>query len=111
MDALRGRPSPADRRGVVMRFVLNRLRTQLRMPHGAGSRRRQWVLGTTSLAAAAVVFFVVSAVAEVSGSPSKFESNDGNMTVQTAGHTDWNCFANGKSTGFASGITVGQTCA
>jgi hypothetical protein len=33
------------------------------------------------------------------------------MTVETAGNTDWNCFANGHSAGFASGITVGQTCA
>jgi hypothetical protein len=47
----------------------------------------------------------------VAGSPSNFESNDGNMTVQTAGNTDWNCFANGNSPGFASGITVGQACA
>jgi hypothetical protein len=52
--------------------------------------------------------------AVVNGSPSNFESNDGNMTVQTTGNTDWNCFANGNSSGFASNITVstgGQTCA
>jgi hypothetical protein len=60
---------------------------------------------------AAMAYFVVSAGAIVSGSPSNFESSDGNMTVQTAGNTDWNCFANGNSAGFASGITVGQACA
>jgi hypothetical protein len=69
------------------------------------------VFGTTLLAAAAaIVLFVVSAGAIVAGSPSNFEASDGNMFVNTAGHTDWNCFANGNSTGFASNITVGATC-
>jgi Bacterial Ig-like domain (group 3) len=67
------------------------------------------------------VFFVGGAFA-VSGSPSNFESQDalnnanppvpdGNMTVDTTGNSDWNCFANGGATdtsGFVkSGITVG----
>jgi hypothetical protein len=64
------------------------------------------------------VFFVGGAFATVTGSPSNFESldalnnatpplHDGNMTVDTANSADWNCFANGKSTGFtASGTTV-----
>jgi hypothetical protein len=60
------------------------------------------------------VFFVGGAFAIISGppaSPSSFEAGDGNMTNDTAGHADWNCFANGKSTGFpASGVTVGSTC-
>jgi hypothetical protein len=57
------------------------------------------------------VFTQGTSRAIVTGSPSNFESSDGNMTVQTAGNTDWNCFANGNSSGFASGITVGQACA
>jgi hypothetical protein len=58
--------------------------------------RRRWVFGTTALAVAAVVVFVVASASGVlTGSPSKFESgNDptlglGNMTVDTAGNTDW----------------------
>lgn len=40
------------------------------------------------------------------GSPSKFESADGNMTVGAAGNTDWNCF-----TAITSPvINVGSTC-
>src|SRR5260370_27087576 len=39
----------------------------------------------------------------VTGSPSGFESADGNMTLQTSGNTDWNCFVN--SGGFANGTT------
>ena len=102
-----------------MRFILRWLRTQLGMLHGAariqrlgerlsprtappGSRRRRWAFGATLLAAtAATVLFVVSAGAIVTGSPSNFESNDGNMTVEEAGHTDWNCFANGKGSWIA----------
>lgn len=76
-----------------------------------GSRRRRWFfLCATAAAIAAAVLFIPGAFAIVSGSPSNFESNDGNMTVETAGHADWNCFANGKSSGFASGITVGASC-
>jgi hypothetical protein len=57
------------------------------------------------------VLFVVSAGAIVAGSPSNFEANDGNMVVNTAGHTDWNCFANGNSAGFVkSGINEGAAC-
>jgi len=44
----------------------------------------------------------------VTGSPSGFESADGNMTLQTSGNTDWNCFqgANGFAT-LASGTPAG----
>src|SRR5262249_51215639 len=92
-DAACGRPSRLER---AMRFILRRLQTQLTMLHG-GSRRRRWVLGTTLLGAvAAIALFVVSAGAIVANSPSNFEANDGNMTVQTAKDTDWNCFANGN---------------
>ena len=70
--------------------------------------KRTW--GVLAAAAALAIGITIPAMAVVSGSPSQFESNDGNMTVQTAGNTDWNCFANGNSSGFASGITVGQAC-
>jgi hypothetical protein len=60
------------------------------------------------------VFYVGGAFAIISGppaSPSNFEAGDGNMTNDTVGNADWNCFANGKSSGFpASGVTVGSTC-
>jgi len=51
-------------------------------------------------AALFAVFFVVGAGA-VTGSPSGFESGDGNMTLQTTDgtKTDWNCFTN--QAGFA----------
>src|SRR5215472_11417055 len=51
-------------------------------------RRRTW-----SVLAAAVVLAIgiaVPAMAVLSGSPSKFEANDGNMVVDTAGNSDWN---------------------
>jgi hypothetical protein len=74
-----------------------------------------------ALAAAAV--FISGAGAVLVGSPSSFESADpvvpatnpptfdANMTVETAGNSDWNCFAGHP--GFhspASDITVGQNC-
>src|SRR5260370_35279107 len=50
----------------------------------------------------------------VTGSPSNFESADGNMTLQTSGNTDWNCFVGGG--GFQPGtppagcnVTTGAT--
>jgi hypothetical protein len=53
---------------------------------------------------AALVFglvFIAGAGAILSGSPSSFEANDGNMTVEAATHADWNCFIG--QTGFQSG--------
>jgi hypothetical protein len=78
------------------------------------------MIGATLAAAVAFVVFVAGAGA-LSTSPSGFESNDGgsglaaNMTVEGttsvsngSQFADWNCFANGKATGFvASGINVG----
>jgi hypothetical protein len=91
-----------------------------------GSRRRRWLfLCTTLVALAAAAFFISGAGAIVPDSPSNFETSDalvpnsnppvhdGNMTVDTAGNSDWNCFANGNSTGFANpvgSITVGSSC-
>src|ERR1700747_2771969 len=53
-----------------------------------GRGRRFWFSGATI--AAAVVFsvlFVASSGAVLA--PSNFEGNDGNMVVDSAGHTDW----------------------
>jgi hypothetical protein len=57
------------------------------LKHGRG----RWVFGTTVVAAVAVMgLFVASAFGVLSGSPSNFESGDGNMTVDTQGNNDWN---------------------
>jgi Prealbumin-like fold domain len=57
--------------------------------------RRWWYAGAVLAAAAFfTVFFVVGAGATLSGSPSGFESGDGNMVLNNTdgSHTDWNCF-------------------
>src|SRR5439155_10263885 len=53
-----------------------------------------------------MVFTALGAGADVNGSPSGFESNDGNMVLNhnsglTNTNTDWNCFVG--STGFVAG--------
>ena len=54
----------------------------------AGRRRR--VFATTVVAAAAAMgLFVASALGVLTGSPSNFEANDGNMVVNTPGNNDW----------------------
>jgi hypothetical protein len=82
-------------------------------PAGRGSRRfrlskRTWVALAATITLAMGI--TIPALAVVSGSPSLFESNDGNMTADVT--ADWNCFANGNSSGFTtSGTTVGPgTC-
>jgi uncharacterized repeat protein (TIGR01451 family) len=51
-------------------------------------RRRWWALGTAVLALATfVVIFAAASGANLTGS--NFESNDGNLVVDTNGHTDW----------------------
>lgn len=70
-----------------------------------GSRRRRWVFVVTALAAIASAAFFISAAGAVTGSPSGFESSDGDMVLTTTGggHTDWNCFAGpGNSGGFST---------
>src|ERR1700750_267437 len=53
-----------------------------------GRGRRLWVVGATLFATAVFgVVFVASSGASLSTSP--FEGSDGNMVVDTAGHTDW----------------------
>jgi hypothetical protein len=79
-----------------------------------GSRRRRWLFLCTTVAALGVAaFFIAGAGAVVSGSPSGFESNDGNMTLQNTGgaNTDWNCFAGaGNTGGFATSVSAPTGC-
>ena len=66
--------------------------------------RRWWYASATLVAAVAfAVLFVASSGAVVTGSPSGFESNDGNMVLNNTdgSHTDWNCFVG--SDNFQSG--------
>jgi len=74
-----------------------------------GRGRRFWFLASTvAVAAAFGIVFVAASGAVLPGSPSGFESNDGNMTLDTSGNTDWNCFqgANGFAT-LSSGTPAG----
>src|SRR5437016_723451 len=72
---------------------------------------RWWAIGVTAaIAVAFAVFFVGSSGAVITGSPSGFEANDGNMTiggnptpVPGNGSSDWNCFYGLTSHNFASG--------
>jgi len=62
---------------------------------GRGSRRflhsrRTWRLLAAAAGAVLAVGIAIPALAVLSGSPSKFEANDGNMVVDTAGNSDWN---------------------
>ena len=74
-----------------------------------GSRRRKWVFGAAMLAAAAAMAFFVVGAGAVTGSPSSFESGDGNMVLNTSGNTDWNCFVNSDS--FAHNGSTPAGCA
>jgi hypothetical protein len=51
--------------------------------------RRMWFLAATLVATAAALMFAVSASGILAGSPSSFESSDGNMVVDTSGNHDW----------------------
>ena len=64
----------------------------------SGMLRRRWVLGiVTTAVVAALAFFVGSALGVnpgvLSGSPSNFESGDGNMVANFPNDSDWNCVA------------------
>jgi hypothetical protein len=62
--------------------------------------RRRWSYAlATVVAVTLATVFVAARSGAVTGSPSHFESSDGNMTLETSGNTDWNCFVN--SDGFA----------
>ena len=56
--------------------------------------RRGWYAGVTLVAAAFFAVFFVAGAGAVSGSPSGFESADGDMVLTSldGNHTDWNCF-------------------
>jgi len=70
--------------------------------------RRWWYAGATLMALAFfTTFFVVGAGATLATSPSNFESNDGNMTVEGTSYTDWNCFANGGPSDTSGFVTIG----
>jgi uncharacterized repeat protein (TIGR01451 family) len=70
---------------------------------------RRITLGATGASIAAVLaLFAVAAFGFLEGSPSRFEAGDGNMTVDTSGNTDWNCFTN--FAGIKVGQSEGQTC-
>ena len=72
---------------------------------GWGRNRRLYglaiLLPVVALLSVVVVGPASAATSVLPGSSSKFESGDGNMTLDTSGDTDWNCFV-GK-TGFQPG--------
>src|SRR3954447_23057773 len=76
--------------------------------------RRWWYGGGATLVATLffVVFFVASSGAVVNGSPSGFEADDGNMTLQLTGgsNTDWNCFAGANTAGFSTAVSKPSGC-
>ena len=64
-------------------------------PPGRGTRRflrgrRTWRVLAAAVGAVLAVGIAIPAFAVLSGSPSNFEANDGNMVVNTAGNNDWN---------------------
>src|SRR6266705_4712805 len=71
--------------------------------------RRWWYAGATLGAFAVFGVFYVGGAAAVTGSPSNFESADGNMVLNTSGNTDWNCFVN--SDNFAKNGSTPTGCA
>ncbi len=77
--------------------------------------RRWWYGGGATLVATLffVAFFVASSGAVVNGSPSGFEADDGNLTLELTGgaNTDWNCFAgNPNSGGFSTAVSSPSGC-
>jgi hypothetical protein len=66
-------------------------------PPGRTSRRFLKSKRTAGVLAAVVALTIgvaLPAMAVLSGSPSKFEANDGNMVVDTTGNNDWNSVQN-----------------
>jgi hypothetical protein len=60
-----------------------------------GSRRRRWVFLLGLVVAIATGVFFIAGAGAVTGSPSGFESADGNMVLNdtsSGNATDWNCF-------------------
>jgi hypothetical protein len=65
-------------------------------------------VGVLSVAAVLTLGIAIPAIA-VTGSPSGFESADGNLVLDHSGNTDWNCFVN--SDGFAHNGATPSGCA
>jgi Prealbumin-like fold domain len=65
-----------------------------RSSHGSFFTRRRWRVLAAGAAGALVLGIAIPAMAVLAGSPSKFEANDGNMVVNTAGNNDWNSVQN-----------------
>jgi hypothetical protein len=68
---------------------------RLRLPVIGTGRKRVLFAVTSTAVAAVMALFVASALGVLSGSPSNFESSDGNMIVDTPGNADWNSVAGG----------------
>src|SRR5215472_12129262 len=71
-------------------------------------RLRKRAVGVLAASALVALGITIPALA-VTGSPSSFESGDGNMVLNTSGNTDWNCFVN--SDGFAHNGSTPSGCA
>jgi hypothetical protein len=84
------------------RFLRRRRRQTVVTPKLA--ERSRFVCAFAAALVTVMAFFVASAFGLLEGSPGKFEAGDANMTVETSGNTDWNCFTN------FTGITVGGSC-
>jgi hypothetical protein len=72
------------------------------MGHGilgpsGGKRRRRFLALFAFAALAGMSFFVASALGVLDGSPSQYEANDGNMTVEGTGFNDWNSIQNSSN--------------
>lgn len=74
---------------------------------GKGSRRRRWLFLACLVVTVGVGGVFIAGAGAVTGSPSKFESGDGNMLLGTSGNTDWNCFQG--SGGFPTGANYGPS--
>ncbi len=79
----------------------------LRLLRRRASRRWSWLAAVVALSLV-TVFLQGMSGAIVGGSPSGVESNDGNMTLDNSGKTDWNCFVN--SSGFAGNAATPSGC-
>jgi hypothetical protein len=74
-----------------------------------GSRRRRWLFPLCLIVALGAAAFFIAGAGAVTGSPSGFESGDGNMVLNDTSSgtsTDWNCFVG--QPGFQSGTPNAQ---
>ena len=74
-----------------------------------GSRRRRWLFLCTTVVAFAVAAFFIAGAGAVTGTPSGFESGDGNMTLLGGSGTDWNCFQGTTGPGGSTFATLAST--